>query len=191
VQSDRPTVKDDTMDIERHIPKVAELGHIGIHCFDIDKQSDFYTRLLGLTITDQDSTNYFLSSRPGTEHHELVLTAGRDADPKHKMIQQVSFRCGKFEDVLGFYRRFKEAGTKIDMTVSHGNAVGVYFFDPEGNRIEVYWQTGLDAKQSLVEPINIEADPDILMDVIRDSVRRHATHANGSDITYGRSEART
>lgn len=68
------------MDVERHIPRVAELGHIGIHCFDIDKQSDFYTRLLGLTVTDQDSTNCFLSSRPGTEHHELVLTAGRDRD---------------------------------------------------------------------------------------------------------------
>lgn len=76
------------------------------------------------------------------------------------------------------------------MTVSHGNAIGVYFFDPEGNRVEVYWQTGLEAKQSFIEPINMEADPDILMDVIRDSVHRYAIDANGSDIICGRSEAR-
>lgn len=171
-------VKVGIMDVERHVPKVAELGHIGIHCFDINKQFEFYTRVLGLTVTDQDPGSYFLSSRPGKEHHELVLTGGRDADLKHKIIQQVSFRCSEFEDVLGFYHRFKDNMTKLDMVVSHGNAIGVYFFDPEGNRIEVYWQTGLDAKQSFIEPIDIEADPETLLDAIRDSVGVHRSDAD-------------
>lgn len=162
------------MSAERSVPKVAELGHIGIHCFDIKKQVDFYTRVLGLTVTDHDQDNYFLSARPETEHHELVLTRGRDTGIKHKLIQQISFRCSKFEDVLGFHRRLKHNATNLDMTVSHGNAIGVYFFDPEGNRVEVYWQTGLEAKQSFTEHIDIETDPEILMDAIRDSVRTPA-----------------
>jgi catechol-2,3-dioxygenase len=166
------------MGAEQAGPKVAELGHIGIHCFDIEKQLDFYTRMLGLTVTDHDENNYFISARPETEHHELVLTRGRDdAGSKHKLIQQISFRCSEFEDVLGFYRKLKGNATKLDMTVSHGNAIGVYFFDPEGNRVEVYWQTGLEARQSFTERIDIETDPEHLMDAIRDSVRMHAERA--------------
>ncbi|MEK8172370.1 hypothetical protein NKH77_33340 [Streptomyces sp. M19] len=59
------------------------------------------------------------------------------------------------------------------MIVSHGNAVGVYFYDPEGNRCEVYWQTGFAARQPFVEHIDIETDPEELLDAIRASVERH------------------
>jgi hypothetical protein len=103
---------------------------------------------------------------------------GKDADPKHKIIQPVSFRCNEFEYVHGSYHGFKDNATKLDMVVSHGNAIGAYFFDPEGNRVEVYWQTGLDAKQAFIEPIDIEADPETLLDAIRDSVRLHRSDAN-------------
>ncbi len=120
--------------------KVAELGHIGIRCFDVEKQLSFYTDVLGLVVTDHDPGlgNYFLSARPDDEHHELLLAKGRDVAPDARLIQQISFRCGTFEDVVGLYRQLKEYGTAFDMIVSHGNAVGVYFFDPDGNRLELY-----------------------------------------------------
>jgi catechol-2,3-dioxygenase len=158
-----------------HAPRLAELGHVGIRCFDVGRQLDFYTRVLGLTVTDHDAGlgNYFLSARPDVEHHEFLLAQGRDVPQEGRLIQQISFRCDRFDDVLGFYRRFKENGTRLDMIVSHGNAVGVYFFDPEGNRGEVYWQTGLEARQPFVEHIDIETDPDELMAAIRASVERH------------------
>ncbi len=160
---------------EDHAPRLAELGHVGIRCFDVGRQLDFYTRVLGLTVTDHDAElgNYFLSARPDVEHHEFLLAKGRDVPQEGRLIQQISFRCDRFEDVLGFYRRFKENGTRLDMIVSHGNAVGVYFFDPEGNRGEVYWRTGLEARQPFVEHIDIETDPDELMAAIRASVERH------------------
>lgn len=165
------------------IPKVAELGHLGIHCFDIQKQLDFYTRVLGLTVTGHDQDNYFVSARPDTEYHELVLSKGRDAGSRHKIIQQISFRCARFEDVLGFYRKLKDdTAAKLEMTVSHGNAIGVYFFDPEGNRVGVYWQTGFEAKQPFTELIDIEDDPENLMETIRDSVLLHAKGATNDKL---------
>jgi catechol 2,3-dioxygenase-like lactoylglutathione lyase family enzyme len=155
-------------------PKVAELGHVGIRCFDVDVQVDFYTRILGLTVTDHDPIfGYFLSARPEQEHHELLLAKGRDVPIEGQLVQQISFRCARLDDVVGFYRRLKAAGTKIDMIVSHGNAVGVYFFDPEGNRGEVYWQTGFAAKQPFLERIDIETDAERLLDEIRASVDRY------------------
>jgi len=155
--------------------KVAELGHVGIRCFDVEKQLEFYTQVLGLLVTDHDPGlgNYFLSARPDYEHHELLLAKGRDVAADGKLIQQISFRCETFQDVAGLYRQLKEYGTRFDMIVSHGNAVGVYFFDPEGNRAEVYWQTGLEARQPFIEHIDIETPADQLMEAIRASVDKY------------------
>jgi catechol-2,3-dioxygenase len=61
--------------------------------------------------------------------------------------------------MLSFYRRFKQHNVKFNMILSHGNTVGVYIFDPEGNRIETYWNTGLKAKQPYGEVLDLEQPP--------------------------------
>ncbi|WP_280437445.1 VOC family protein [Nocardia carnea] len=167
--------------------KVAELGHVGIRCLDVGRQLAFYTEVLGLVVTDHDPAlgNYFLSARPDDEHHELLLAKGRDVPRDGRLIQQISFRCETFDDLLGLYHQLQEHGTEFDMIVSHGNAVGVYFFDPEGNRAEVYWRTGLVARQPFVETIDIETPADELMAAIRASVDKYGT-AGFTEESYER-----
>jgi len=114
-----------------------------------------------------------MSARPEEEHHELLLCRGRNVDSDARVVQQISFRCNSFEDVLGFYRRFKQHGVKFDMILSHGNAVGVYVFDPEGNRIETYWNTGLKAKQPYGEMIDLERPPAELLRHIGEHVAKY------------------
>ncbi len=156
-------------------PTIAELGHVGIRCFDLSRQLEFYTGTLGLTVTDHDEERglWFLSARPDIEHHELLLTSGREGSDDVRLIQQISFRCDTLESVTGFLRKFRTQGVAVDMVVSHGNAVGVYFYDPEGNRGEVYWHTGLTARQPFVEHIDLDVDTDLLLERIRRSVHRH------------------
>ncbi|MGD0698304.1 MAG: VOC family protein [Trebonia sp.] len=163
------------MDNGNPVPSIAELGHVGVRCFDTEAQVRFYTTILGLTVTDHDPElgTWFLSARPGSEHHELLLTGGRDAAREARLIQQISFRCPGLADVQAFYRRLVEAAVPIDMTVSHGNAVGCYFYDPEGNRCEVYWQTGLAARQPFVQPVDLSADPADLLADVADGARRY------------------
>jgi catechol-2,3-dioxygenase len=160
---------------EAPVPAIAELGHVGIRCADVERQLAFYTHVLNLTVTDrdQDMGIYFLSARPEVEHHELLLAGGRTAAPGAQLIQQISFRCARLEDVLGYLRRFRATGTPLDMVVSHGNAISVYFFDPEGNRGEVYWQTGLAARQPFVQHIDLDRDLDELLDDVRRSVAQY------------------
>lgn len=49
---------------------------------------DFYERVLGLTVTDEDPGQgmVFVSSRPEQEHHEMVLAQGRTAPREAKLI---------------------------------------------------------------------------------------------------------
>ncbi|MGH7905918.1 MAG: VOC family protein [Candidatus Binataceae bacterium] len=156
-------------------PSIARLGHVGIHVHDVEKEKAFYRDVLGLTVTDEDPElgMVFMSARPEVEHHEFLLCGGRKTEPDVRWLQQVSFRCDSADDVVGYFKRFKECGVKLDQIVSHGNAIGVYFFDPEGNRCEVYWNTGLKARQPYVENVDLNRPLDEVMKEIEESVRQH------------------
>ena len=157
------------------MPAISGLGHVGLYCFDLDVEERFYTEVLGLTKTDEERERgiVFLSARPEQEHHELVLVAGRTTPPGAPAVQQVSFRCASLDDVTGYYRRFQEHSVELEMVVSHGNAIGVYFFDPEGNRAEVYCHTGYAARQPFLQAIDLDADPDAIMQGVARSVEMY------------------
>jgi catechol-2,3-dioxygenase len=156
-------------------PSVARLGHVGLHCHDLEKQKVFYRDIIGLTVTDEDPQlgMVFMSAQPEVEHHELLLCRGRNAGADTRLVQQLSFRCNSLDDVIGYYRRFKEHGVKFDMVISHGNAVGVYVYDPEGNRIETYWNTGLQAKQPYGARIDLDKPAAELIREIEESVAKY------------------
>ncbi len=75
------------------MPRVVGLSHVGLFVRDLQQSKEFYTRLLGLTVTDENDRFVFLSAQPEREHHELALLAGREAPPGTAIVQQVSFRC--------------------------------------------------------------------------------------------------
>lgn len=156
-------------------PRIASLGHVGIFVEDVDRSLAFYRDLLGLTLTDAAEPNgmYFLSSRPDEEHHEFLVCRGRTAARDVRLIQQVSFRCPSLQDVVSFWERLKAAGVEFDRVVSHGNAVGVYFYDPDHNRCEVYWPTGLKARQTFLAQIDLTRPVDELMTQIAASVAEY------------------
>ena len=162
------------------MPRLAELGHFGLFCNDMEVCTRFYRDVLGLQVTDEDVGLgiRFFSARPEFEHHEFQLINGRSVPPMkegYKLIQQISFRVPQLEDLVGFYRRFKEHGVEFDMVVSHGNAFGIYFFDPEGNRCEVYWQTGLPARQPFLTLIDLDQPAEQLVAENKELVDRYGT----------------
>ncbi|MGH8013935.1 MAG: VOC family protein [Candidatus Binataceae bacterium] len=156
-------------------PSVARLGHVGLHVHDLEKQKAFYRDVIGLTITDEDPElgMVFMSARPEEEHHELMLCRGRNTGSDARVVQQVSFRCNSLDDVIGYYRRFKAHQVKIDRVISHGNAIGVYAYDPEGNRVETYWNTGLKAKQPYGQEIDLEKPQGELLRELEESVKKY------------------
>jgi len=144
---------------------IEELGHVGFWVDDLELMRRFYTEMMGLTITDEDVEKgmVFLSARPETEHHELVLAQGRKAPDDVKLVQQVSFRIDSVESLIDFHRRFKEAGVRVQQEVTHGNAYGIYFWDPEGNRIEVYVRVPVDVRQPFRKDLNLDQPADAVL----------------------------
>src|SRR5499426_2819732 len=151
------------------MPEISGLGHVGLYCEDLEKMRDFYARVLGLTISDENLERgiCFLSAAPDAEHHELALVQAREPGQKTHNAQQVSFKVKTLDDVRAFYHRLRQEGMKIDRTVTHGIACSVYFFDPEDNRIELYYTTPYQVRQPLGEVIDLERPDAELLEISR------------------------
>lgn len=124
----------------------AQLAHVGYYVRDLDKMVDFYRRVFGMVVTDAG-----VSSRPGAptmaflsrdpdEHHQIAFATGRGADVP-TTINQISFRVANLADLLAWHRKLIELGVHEIDPRNHGNAWSLYFFDPEGNRLELYTPT--------------------------------------------------
>ncbi len=162
--------------------KVTGLGHVGLYVADMPTMLDFYTNVLGMTMTDRGGDRIvFLSARPDQEHHELALASATDQKTE---AGQVSFHVETLQDLKAVYRKVKAYGCSFDRIVSHGIAFGAYFRDPEDNRVEVYWATGIDYPQPFGQPIDLEASDEALLQALDDLAPHEGTgpHLYGKDV---------
>ena len=157
------------------MPKVSGLGHVGIFVNDLMKQRDFYSRVMGLRIADEDIEGrgmVFLSARPEEEHHEFVLMKGRTGPADAQVIQQISFKVESLSELKEFHAEFVREGVRIQRTVSHGNAFGMYADDPEGNTIEIYFKTGFPVPQPHGDPVDLNDSEEDLLAAARAAIPR-------------------
>ncbi|MCE2456854.1 MAG: VOC family protein [Dehalococcoidia bacterium] len=155
------------------MPKVSGLGHVGIFVHDLMKQRDFYSRVMGLEIADEDIEGrgmVFLSAHPDEEHHEFVIMKGRTGGSDAQVIQQLSFKVDTLAELKEFHTVFKDEGVEIQRTVSHGNAFGMYASDPEGNTIEVYYKTGFPVPQPHGDPVDLDDSEEELLEIARSAI---------------------
>lgn len=141
---------------------ITGLGHTGLWVNDLAVMRDFYERVLGLTVTDADDEHgiVFFSAQPELEHHEFVIARGRTAPLGTLLTHQISWRVDSLETVVAFHRRFRAEGIEVQQEVTHGNAIGIYFFDPEGNRNEVYLRIDRDVRQPFRKTLDLDLEPE-------------------------------
>jgi catechol-2,3-dioxygenase len=140
------------------MPKVTGLGHIGLYVRDVPKMAAFYREFLGMQVTKQapDGRAVFLSSDPEAVDHEIALMIDPSGG-KTENVQQISMRVPSFDDLQEFHRRIlADPELKVDSVVTHLSSVSCYFFDPEGNRTEVFWLTGRPSWVMIGVPIDLE-----------------------------------
>src|SRR5213592_4363603 len=111
----------------------VSFSHFGIHVTDLARMEDFYTRVLGLLISDRGSlpggpTLVFLSRDPD-EHHQIVLATGRPPGVEFNVVNQMSFKVARLADLKSMYAKLREEGIKQFRIVTHGNAWSIYFSD--------------------------------------------------------------
>ena len=150
--------------------RVTGLGHVGIYVQDLERMVAFYRDVMGMRVTKQNwrAGAVFLSADPEAVDHEIALMRGRPSVDDPHLIQQISMRVETLDDLRAFHGRLTAEGYRIERVVNHASAIGCYFFDPEGNRTEVFWVTGRPCWVPTANPIDIhQPDPAVLAEVDR------------------------
>src|SRR5437016_6592421 len=136
----------------RHVDgRKLTLSHVGLSCFDLARMEDFYTRVLGMTVTDRGEVAggiaqlVFLTTDP-SEHHQLVLASGRTEGEILEgpvlggsfgaVVFQLTFRLVDLATLRRVQQRLAAEGNTNFVPLNHGNAWSLYTRDPEGNALE-------------------------------------------------------
>ena len=128
-------------------------SHAVIKVRDIEKMTAFYCDTLEFEVSDRgpimggESPEIVFMTGSSSDHHQLALVATRGEETETSLDHN-SFCVDTLADVKTMYARVtadERVGNVLPLT--HGNAVSVYFQDPEGNGIEVFCDTPWHVKQ--------------------------------------------
>ena len=154
-------------------------SHFGMFVRDLERMADFYSRVLGFAVSDRGELDtphgkvalVFLTRDPN-EHHQIVLASGRPDSVPFNPINQISFRVQDFAGLRELHRAIQREPVSEISPVSHGNALSVYFKDPEGNRIELFVDTPWYVTQPLRIPMDMSLSDAALWRWAEDTARR-------------------
>ena len=139
-------------------------SHLGFYVRDLERMEEFYTEVLGFTVTDRGiarGAKIVFTSWDPAEHHQVVLVAGRPEDCRFPIINQISFRVASLEELKAFWLRVKDDPRIHDLNgTNHGNAWSIYFRDPEENRIEIFCDSDWYIDQPCIEALDLSLSLD-------------------------------
>jgi catechol 2,3-dioxygenase len=141
-------------------------SHFGMATSDLENMEDFYTRLLGFSVTDRGEVLggmqlVFLSRDPG-DHHQILLVSGRPdglpVNPYHpqygSVINQISFKVGSLQQLRELHDILLKENVQSIAPSNHGIAWSVYCHDPDGNNIEFFVDTDWYFPQPFLNPLD-------------------------------------
>lgn len=142
------------------------LSHFGLSCFDIDCMIDFYTSVFDLVVTDKGPGNTFpymlaFLSRSPDQHHQLALAQNRP-EGAPSTVMQVAFKVKTIDELRQASRRAQQHGATKLRGLNHGNALSVYFLDPEENTVEVYLDTPWHVSQPHGDPLDLSQPDEVI-----------------------------
>jgi catechol 2,3-dioxygenase len=174
----------------------AEPGHVHLTVADLDRSLDFYTTAFGFDVTLRlgDATA-FLSA--GGQRHHIGLSArnGSTAEllpwSEPTGASHVALRYPDRPALGQAIARLRAHGVTVDRAVDHGLTEAVYLRDPDGHRLELYWDRPRadwplaedGSPRMMAEPI----DPEVLVESAGEPSPGPAVeYAQMDDSTRGR-----
>ncbi len=142
-------------------------SHMGFAVSDLAKMEDFYSRVLGFTVTDRGEVlgmDLVFLSRDPLDHHQVVLVSGRPdnlpPNPFHpqfgSVINQISFRVGSLDSLRSLLAVLRQENVQNILVGNHGIAWSIYCHDPEGNNLEFFVDTDWYFPQPFLVPLDLE-----------------------------------
>jgi catechol-2,3-dioxygenase len=118
--------------------KVTKVGHVGVKVEDLSQQTEFYTDLWGLGITEQDKDVVYLRAEQPDHHIVSLHDASRDRNAVDHVGLQVHDRDDLDRAAEAIAGRGLEILSPPGPATEPGHAHAMRFRDPAGQIIELY-----------------------------------------------------
>ena len=119
------------------------IGHPHLKVADLERAIAFWTDVMGMDLMVRYGDQAAFLSWGGYHHHIGLNTwhsAGGTAAPKHHTgLFHVALLYPTREALVTAANRVAKAGIEIYGHADHGVSVALYFDDPDGNGVEIYW----------------------------------------------------
>jgi catechol 2,3-dioxygenase len=147
----------------------TRIGHAHLKVRDLERAIAFYTRYFQLQVVERAGNYVFLTG--GDFHHEIALQAlGPTAPlaPHHAVgLYHVAFEVPDRRAFALVYQALRDGGVRVG-AVDHRISWALYFDDPDGNGLEIYWDTRREpGGVPLWEGINLPLSDDQILAVLR------------------------
>lgn len=170
-------------------------SHSVLYVKDAGQMLDFYTNVLGFEVTDRgplgaaDGPEIVFLSQDPDEHHQLAMITTRKEEGASNSVNHFAFRIPSFEDLRELMAKLAPLDAIKVAPLSHGNTLSIYFNDPEGNGLEVFWDTPWHVAQPQGKPWDPSMSDDALLEWVRENFQAEATFGPREDYYEARRAA--
>ena len=144
--------------MSEHPIKLGGVHHAAYRCKDAKETVEWYGRVLGMDYTTAFAEDHVPSTGEYDPYMHVFLDAGngnvlaffelpnqkdmsRDQNTP-KWVQHIAFRVNSVDELLAAKAKAEAKGIEVLGPTDHGIFKSIYFFDPNGHRVELAADTG-------------------------------------------------
>ena len=165
------------------LPAGTRVGRVALAVADLDRLTDFYADVVGLAVHDRTGERATLGTADGEPLLELHASDAPERGEEEAGLFHAAFRVPD-RAALGAALERAEERWRLASASDHGVSEAIYLRDPEGNGIEVYYDTPREAWTELADGrLDIGSWP-LDLDAVRSASDGTATVPAGSDVGH-------
>ncbi len=145
-------------------PNLSGIHHVAYRCRDAKETTEFYQRVMGMSFDLAFAENEVPSTGAYDPYMHIFLDAGggnilaffelpeqpdMGKDPNTpEWVQHIAFKVGTLDELLAAKKNAEAEGLEVLGPTHHGIFKSIYFFDPNGHRLEIACDIGTDEEMA-------------------------------------------
>ena len=122
------------------------IGHVLLRVLDLHRSKRFYSDVLGFRVLEEDPEHGGTFMALEGQSHAIDLFPVTDTEaaerqtPGVRGLGHIAFRVESEAALKDAYAALRVHGVEIARTIDHVSQKSIYFHDPDGNTLEIYYE---------------------------------------------------